>query len=186
MTVSVEGEAYAHVVVGESGLARMTQDGWQLVQVLEKTEPISYVAQAYLPGDHTNNWQATQERRAEQLGTVLLFLLKKTHAAIGQEHADQAVALQSLLDEAHRRISDLTRESENAAILLAKTQKNAVDDSARYTETLKIYQEAAKEAAAKLKEAHTKLSHAEDQLATIRAALGEIQMKEILSAAIAF
>jgi predicted RNase H-like nuclease (RuvC/YqgF family) len=175
-----------HTVTDEGNLERFTRDGWRLVRPLPCSAPISYVVKAAEYSSQSNGWTTTPEVRGEQIGTVLRFLLVKSRETEAAEFRLKIQDLEDCTRSLNAQIETLVKDSEKVADALAESEKQVERERSRADTNLRALNAALVEHRAALKESSVKLRCAEGQLATIRAALGDLQMKEILGAAIPF
>jgi hypothetical protein len=175
-----------HIVADETRVESFTRAGWRLVQVMTCSAPVPYLAQPMKHGDHTNGYTMTPEVRVEQIGAALRFLLVKGRETEETEFREQIASLQADLRAQAERIATLTKDGERAAKATAEVVQEAARERQRATENFKALNDERALHREALKESSQKLECAEDRLATIRAALGDLQMKEILGTAVPF
>jgi len=168
-TSSFEGQ---FAVVNEEDLARHTSYGARLVRVLDRTMLHERWVEKEKDDPHYHGLRRTYREKEMQWGPGQAFLIFTPMPA---------AALKKRLEEAEERATTAQQEAWRATQKVQELERNAAGLSSEHARTLRIEVERASRAQANELAAEERTRKMEADIAKLRKALGEIEMKRILT-----
>lgn len=167
-------------VIEPEEVEQYTRSGWRVMRMFQTSVPVDYVVKAMEQGSPENNWQMRSAVVQQQVGLVTKFVVSRVRdeemealrqAALVEAESAEAVAHQL------ERAEALACAAQTAELRATEALKQA-NDRAAEAHTRADAREAA--VTEKLRLAEARARKAEADIAKIRGAIGELQMKEIM------